>query len=88
MTQNFQQRIFPEYILLKCKVYHKYKYNRIYKYNVYINESYTLKLISFYIYIINLFLLRTLNYSKILYFSNFTMKMLTIAHFSGQSLFD
>lgn len=51
MTQNFQQRIFPEYILLKCKVYHKYKYNRIYKYNVYINESYTLKLISFlYIY--------------------------------------
>lgn len=51
MTQNFQQRIFPEYILWKCKVYHKYKYNRIYKYNVYINESYTLKLISFlYIY--------------------------------------
>lgn len=51
MTQNFQQRIFPEYILLKYKVYHKYKYNRIYKYNMYINESYTLKLISFlYIY--------------------------------------
>lgn len=88
MAQNFQQRIFPEYILLKYKVYHKYKYYKISKYNMYINESYTLKLISFYIYIINLFLLRTLNYSKILYFSNFTMKMVTIAHFSGQSLFD